>query len=258
MWFNSSDSVLAWRCPGLSAASCAGASSVPRHIKGLRSAGVLITAALIAGCVPSSSPRVSTAGLETADRKAPQADPGREGLAPSAPSQTADLWRSSVFRNKDGTPFHFAATLGKPVILNFFFSHCGSYCPAQATSLAELQRDLHRRIGADGYWMVSVSLTPERDKLDDIRAFVGRFSADEANWHFVTGTPEATESLIQETKAEVISYPDSAFPDVDHTTDVYVLDALGKLTDSFVGLPLDERGLAEAVVRNAAAASTRP
>ena len=154
-----------------------------------------------------------------------------------------------------GKPFRFSALTGKPVILNFFFSHCGSYCPAQASSLARLQTKLQANLGAERYAIVSVSLTPERDKLSDLRSFAHRFSPDTTNWHFVTGPPVATKSLMDETKAQAIVYNDTEFPDVDHTTDVYVLDGLGQLTGSFAGLPLDKRGVTETVLELAAASS---
>lgn len=210
---------------------------------------VMLLVSLAGGCASAGS--AASQGPLVSGQATPNEGPApitQTAVAKQPISAARPLWLSSEYRDKDGKPFRFETVLGRPTIVNFFFSHCGSYCPAQSTALAELQKELHRKLGANGYSIVSVSLTPERDKLEEIRGFVGRFSIDEANWHFVTGTPEATQSLIQATQAKVIVYSDSEFPDVDHTTDVYVMDQEGNLTGSFEGLPLDERGLAEAIV----------
>ncbi len=73
---------------------------------------------------------------------------------------------------------------GKPVIITFVFTTCTTICPVLSGTFAQLQRELGAEV--DDVRMVSVSIDPEYDTPERLRAYAGLFSAG-PQWQFLTG-----------------------------------------------------------------------
>ena len=147
--------------------------------------------------------------------------------------------------NQDNKKLRLSSFRGKPVILSFVFTACGSYCSTQVVHLNQLRKKLNETMGSDAYTIVSVSLTPLTDTPKAMLAFRNQFSIDAKNWHFTTGDPEQINQLINIVGTKVKRTEDPN--DIDHTTQVYVLNQEGKLSSIHLGTPLDSRGLKQAI-----------
>lgn len=73
---------------------------------------------------------------------------------------------------------------GKPVIITFVFTTCTTICPVLSGTFTQLQRELGPDV--DDVRMVSVSIDPEYDTPERLRAYAGLFSAG-PQWQFLTG-----------------------------------------------------------------------
>ena len=64
---------------------------------------------------------------------------------------------------------------GRPVVLNFIFTSCGSICPLMSQVFAEFQRQL----GPDGarVHLMSISTDPEQDTPTRLREYAQQFGA---------------------------------------------------------------------------------
>jgi protein SCO1/2 len=86
-----------------------------------------------------------------------------------------------------GAKVSLASTLrvDAPTFLNFIFTTCTSICPVMSATFAEVQRQL----GADSdrVRMISISIDPEHDTPEKLRAFARRHDAG-PQWRFLTGT----------------------------------------------------------------------
>ena len=71
-----------------------------------------------------------------------------------------------------------------PVMLNFIFTSCTAICPAMSAIFARVQNEL----GSDSarLRMVSISIDPEYDRPDKLKAYAEQFRAG-AGWDFLTG-----------------------------------------------------------------------
>ena len=80
---------------------------------------------------------------------------------------------------------------GRPVVVNFIFTTCGSICPLMSQVFGQFQR----RLGADGehLHLVSISTDPEEDTPVKLRRYAQKFGAREG-WNHYTGTLEASQS----------------------------------------------------------------
>lgn len=81
---------------------------------------------------------------------------------------------------------------GRPVVLDFVFTSCTTICPALSATFTRLQE----RLGADGgrVHLVSISIDPEQDTPDRLRAYARRFHAG-PQWRHYTGTAEASAAV---------------------------------------------------------------
>ncbi|MGH9176191.1 MAG: SCO family protein [Vicinamibacterales bacterium] len=77
----------------------------------------------------------------------------------------------------------------KTVAINVIFTECKDICPLETAMLARLYRLLGDRVGKDIYFY-SISIDPERDTPEVLKAYAEKFGALLPGWLFLTGKPE--------------------------------------------------------------------
>ena len=85
-----------------------------------------------------------------------------------------------------GTSVSLRALLNtdQPVALNFIFTTCTTICPVMTATFAQMRRELGDA-GSD-LRLVSISIDPEYDRPDKLKAYSEQFRAGEG-WDFLTG-----------------------------------------------------------------------
>ena len=88
--------------------------------------------------------------------------------------------------DESGAPVSLQSVLdsGQPVALNFIFTTCTTICPVMTVTFAQMQRELGEV--AKQLRLVSISIDPEYDRPDKLRAYAEQFRAG-AGWDFLTG-----------------------------------------------------------------------
>jgi protein SCO1/2 len=78
---------------------------------------------------------------------------------------------------------------GRPVLLNFIFTSCGSTCPLMSQVFAQFQR----KLGPDAHQvhLMSISIDPEEDTPARLAEYARRFGAG-PEWQHYTGTLDAS------------------------------------------------------------------
>ena len=145
-----------------------------------------------------------------------------------------------------GAAFSMEALRGKTVLLNFVFTHCPSVCPTQTRALQRVRSRLSPSL-RERVHFVSVTIDPERDTPEVLRAFAAKLQLNLAGWTFVTGPEAEIEALSTAYAARAL--PPGAQP-LDHRSEVRLISARGDLMQTYAGSPLDEARL----VRELAAA----
>lgn len=97
--------------------------------------------------------------------------------------------------DQDGEPFGSEQLEGQVYVAGFFFSRCQSICPpllADMSKLAEryatYDRDVH---------VVALSVDPDHDTPEVLKATAALYGADFDHWTFVTGTRAGMKSLVE-------------------------------------------------------------
>jgi protein SCO1/2 len=134
-------------------------------------------------------------------------------------------------RNQDGRSVGLDDLAGKVVVLDFIYTRCPGPCPI----LTGVQVDLQRLLPAalrERTWFVSITLDPEYDTPEQMRAYAQARGADLANWWFLTGPREQVEEVIQSYGVGKLPGPDGT---VDHLVITFVIDPQGRIARRFVG-----------------------
>ncbi|HYE02819.1 MAG TPA: SCO family protein, partial [Phycisphaerales bacterium] len=109
--------------------------------------------------------------------------------------------------NLDGLtllPFTMADQLGRPVtqdiflgkvtIMDFGFTRCPLVCPIMRSRMADL-RDRLRDVPVQ---FVTISIDPEHDTPEVLRAYAAEVEADPERWRFLTGDKATAWRLVRE------------------------------------------------------------
>ncbi|SDT95960.1 protein SCO1/2 [Verrucomicrobium sp. GAS474] len=142
----------------------------------------------------------------------------------------------------DSQPFDSAALKGKIWAAQFFFTDCGGPCPAVTQNLIQLQGMLGN---AQNVKIVALSIDPENDTPEKLRAYAALHHADPARWIFLTasGLPDA-EALTHEIvmKRLLIGFQKNTEPGATaatrmiHSTKVVLVDGAGSVRGYYEGL----------------------
>jgi protein SCO1/2 len=74
-----------------------------------------------------------------------------------------------------------------PVMLNFIFTTCATICPVLSATFSQVEQQLGSE--SDGVRMISITIDPEHDTPERLRAYAARYQAG-PQWQFLTGDLE--------------------------------------------------------------------
>jgi len=137
--------------------------------------------------------------------------------------------------NQDNQPFSMQDFQGKWSLLFFGYTFCPDICPV---TLVEL-RDIRNKIPADvwdKFQIFMVSVDPNRDTPEQLKAYLDYFEAD---FKGLTADIEQIQTLAKRVSIPFIA-PDTSkeFYTVDHSGNLAILDPNG-MQRGFIRAPLD-------------------
>jgi protein SCO1/2 len=160
-----------------------------------------------------------------------------EILQPSATPSTGlqKYWAIPEFTvtERSGQPLHLADLAGKVWVADFFYTTCPGPCPALTSRFSKVQEALGN---TSDVRLVSISVDPEKDTTDVLKAYADRFKAG-PNWYFCTGDKAAIFQLAHDgfklPIAEGNGTPESG--PVTHTTRLILVDKTGSVRGFYEG-----------------------
>lgn len=138
----------------------------------------------------------------------------------------AEYARELELSDGDGRTRRLAEFKGRVTVVFFGYTQCPDVCP---TTLADLAR-ARQLLGADGTRVqgIFVTVDPERDTPEVIKAYVGSFAPDFVG---LRGTAEQTQAAAKQFKVFYSKVPGKTPTSytIDHTAGSYVFDAAGRI-----------------------------
>ena len=95
-----------------------------------------------------------------------------------------------------GQPFGTAQLDGRVWVADFIFTTCPEICPRMTEEMSRLQTWLINRGLDRSVRLVSVSVDPDRDTPEKLRAYAHQFHARPDTWTFVTGSQQKIEEAV--------------------------------------------------------------
>ncbi|HEY0091192.1 MAG TPA: SCO family protein [Flavobacterium sp.] len=81
---------------------------------------------------------------------------------------------------------------GKVYVLEFFFSTCPTICPRMNENMIEIQNAF---FGNPAFGIASITIDPQNDTPDVLKAYAKSIDVKSGNWHFLTGDKAYIMSL---------------------------------------------------------------
>lgn len=98
--------------------------------------------------------------------------------------------------DQDGKAYGRDRLLGRVVIADFIFTNCPVACPRLTAIMKGLQQGLTPRERAGEIGLLSISVDPERDTPERLRAYMKTHGADAQSWTFLTGSELDVERAV--------------------------------------------------------------
>jgi protein SCO1/2 len=160
--------------------------------------------------------------------------------APSARAEALDpesLYRLPVgLQDADGKRFDPAQLRGHPVLITLFFASCPQACPLMISKMQRVEKQLTPAERADTR-MVMVSLDPQRDTPEVLRAVGEVHHLDRARWDLLRTDPDGVRQLAA---ALGIKYHPLNNGSIWHASVLVVLDRQGRIQARAEGLGGDD------------------
>ena len=155
----------------------------------------------------------------------------QDGAPPKAAFKGVDITGAEYAQaldltDADGKRRKLADFKGKVAVVFFGYTQCPDVCPTTLAELAQVKQSL----GDAGARVqgVFVTVDPERDTPEVLKAYVGNFGAD---FVALRGTAEETKAAAKAFKvfyAKVPGKTDTSYT-MDHTAGSYIFDAQGRV-----------------------------
>lgn len=136
------------------------------------------------------------------------------------------------FLNQDGRPMGRAEMEGKITVVDFFFTSCPSICPVMSKEM-ERVNDMFRDYPE--VQIMSISLDPEYDTPEVLKAYADEHHAISGKWNFLTG-PKAETYRLARCGFVIPTVDGNGVPeDFVHTDKFMLIDDLGRIRGYYSG-----------------------
>lgn len=121
----------------------------------------------------------------------------------------------------------------KAIVMDFFFTSCGSICPDLTRDMRTLQASFEKgsqniTSDADGpnrVQFISLSIDPEHDSPARLKSYADKYGVNSDNWWFLTGNKDSIYNFIyQQLKVDKYSDTIPISPEFPHTARFVLLD----------------------------------
>lgn len=146
-----------------------------------------------------------------------------------------------VLTDQDGRPLEFRKLRGKPLVINFMYTSCPDVCTLLTASLKILRERLTPG-EAGSVRFLSITMDPEVDTPEVLKAYSRRRQTDAANWWWLTGKAAELAPVWQEFGVSVKRLDRGL---IEHTTLTVVADAEGNMRFAYSGSAPDPDALLE-------------
>ena len=187
---------------------------------------------LITVCAPGAF------GVAEPKISAPQPPCCREGLPPGKYSEKSLYSLNPIWTSDVGREVKLEVLRGRPQVIALFFTSCEHSCPHIVADLKAIDKALPIGVREKVDFLL-VSIDPERDTPEALRAFRAKHELPTERWTLLRGSAEATRQVA---KMVGFNYQPGSPTQYAHSLLISIMDESGVVVFQQVGLgrPPDE------------------
>lgn len=141
--------------------------------------------------------------------------------------------------NQDGESVTFPDDFeGSPLVVGFIYTNCPDICSFITANVRKIHNaDTH----PEDTQFALITFDPERDRPDVLKSYAGAFDMDRDPFHFLTGSPEEIERLMERVKIrkEVSSEQETDSGEsiyfLSHSDKILLIDSQSRLVFDYGG-----------------------
>lgn len=162
----------------------------------------------------------------------------KEGILPYFKGETMDpFWKEDgknlpsdlkqipefSLRSHEDKEFNLTHLQNKYTLVTFFYAKCNGICPLITRSMLNFLPNIDNQADVQ---VVSISVNPEVDTIEELKKFRGLYKITRDNWTFLTGSKDVIYDIARKQfSADVkIIKGQNNLNDFVHTENVYLLD----------------------------------
>jgi protein SCO1/2 len=130
------------------------------------------------------------------------------------------------FQDQNGAPFGPETLAGRAWVADFIFTRCPTVCPLMTERLAAMAPRLGEQVH-----LVSLSVDPDFDTPERLRAFAQAHGATLRRWHFLTGDSAAVQRAVTDGFKVSLTHEgaDDDFLSIVHGVHLVLVDGEGQI-----------------------------
>ena len=159
--------------------------------------------------------------------------------------KTDTIWHTTKdirLVNQEGDSVNLYDQQGKIIILDLFFTSCGSICPKLTHNMSKLQQsfsrggDIRKKVDTSIVHFMSMSVDPIRDSVPVLRDYANNMGVISDNWWLLTGSRDSIYKFVfEELKVDKFS-EEPVSPDFVHTSRFMLIDKKMQVRGYYDGL----------------------
>jgi protein SCO1/2 len=150
----------------------------------------------------------------------------------SAAMSSADCLPNLTLTDQNGQAVNLAALKGAPVLVDFIYTSCPGPCEMMTQRMTVVASRLGRNLGPKVRF-VSVTIDPEHDNPEKLRAYARAQGAEHPGWVFLTGDPARISSLMSAFNLQRVREADGS---IDHVLSFFLIRPDGSLQSEYSSL----------------------
>lgn len=136
---------------------------------------------------------------------------------------------------QNGERFSIRDVRGKVVAVGFTYTSCIDTCPLLTAKMVSVQNKLGSQFGSEVFF-ITVSMDPEVDRPQVLKAYAQALGSDLRGWAFVTGSETEIQQVARDYGVFRQKREDG---EVDHTLLTSIIDRSGTVRVQYIGMLFD-------------------
>jgi len=136
---------------------------------------------------------------------------------------------------QNGGKFSIREVRGKVVAVGFTYTSCIDTCPLLTAKMVSVQNKLGSQFGSEVFF-ITVSMDPEVDRPQVLKAYAQALGSDLRGWAFVTGSETEIQQVARDYGVFRQKREDG---EVDHTLLTSIIDRSGTVRVQYIGMLFD-------------------